>query len=167
MAVSDDLECIARQEQALVLPCLDADFAWRLGSRLRDLALARKAAVAIEIRRCGQLLFHAVLEGATPDNAEWLRRKGNVVARFHRSSYAVGLGLQAQGSDLAAKYGLPAADYAAHGGAFPLRLDGAGVVGCAAVSGLPQRADHELVVATLCAELGADYATLALPAAAG
>jgi uncharacterized protein (UPF0303 family) len=30
------------------------------------------------------------------------------------------------------------------------------------VSGLPQRADHELVVEALCAQLGHDYSKLAL-----
>lgn len=167
MTINDDLAIIARQEESLVLPRLDADFAWRLGSRLRSLALARRAPVAMEIHRCGQCLFHAALDGASPDNADWLRRKGHVVTRFHRSSYAVGLRLAAQNTDLTAKYGLPVADYAAHGGAFPLRVEGAGVVGWVAISGLPQRADHELVVAALCAELGVDYAPLALPAEAG
>jgi uncharacterized protein (UPF0303 family) len=35
-------------------------------------------------------------------------------------------------------------------------------VGSATVSGLPQRADHELVVEALCAALGRDYATMKL-----
>ena len=54
--------------------------------------------------------------------------------------------------------GLPVADYATHGGSFPLAVAGAGVVGSVTVSGLPQRADHELVVEALCALLGRDYA---------
>ena len=53
-------------------------------------------------------------------------------------------------------------DYAPHGGSFPLIVAGAGVIGSVTVSGLPQRADHELVVEALCAELGADYNALAL-----
>src|SRR5258707_2131025 len=32
--------------------------------------------------------------GTTPDNSRWVQRKSNVVARFHRSSYHLGLYLQ-------------------------------------------------------------------------
>ena len=41
-------------------------------------------------------------------------------------------------------------------------MKGAGVVGSVTVSGLPQRADHELVVEALCDLLGRDYAALRL-----
>jgi uncharacterized protein (UPF0303 family) len=60
--------------------------------------------------------------------------------------------------------GLSLADYATHGGSFPLAVKGAGVVGSVTVSGLPQRADHELAVEALCAVLGRDYAALRLGA---
>jgi len=86
------------------------------------------------------------------------------VARFHRSSYAVGLKLEAKNDTLTAQQGLPLADYATHGGSFPLTVAGAGVVGSVTVSGLPQRDDHELVWRRLCAMLGRDYATLRLDA---
>jgi uncharacterized protein (UPF0303 family) len=92
-----------------------------------------------------------------------VRRKINTVARFHKSSYAVGLELQQSGSTLMEKQGLPAADYAVHGGSFPIRIAGVGVIGAVTVSGVPQRSDHELVVESLCAELGRDYAALKLP----
>jgi uncharacterized protein (UPF0303 family) len=85
-----------------------------------------------------------------------------VVARFHRSSYGVGLSLKAKNETLLEKFGLAVADYAAHGGSFPLTVAQAGVVGSVTVSGLPQRADHELVVEALCAELERDYAELRL-----
>jgi len=109
-------------------------------------------------------LFYAALEGSTPDNAEWVRRKSNLVARFHRSSYSVGLSLKAKNDTLHDKYGLALADYAPHGGSFPLAVAGAGVVGSVTVSGLPQRADHELVVEALCVALGRDYTELKLGA---
>ena len=164
MGLSEDLERVKLQERELVLPRLDAQVAWRLGVRLRTLAEERGLAVVIDVRRFGQPLFYAALDGTTPDNVEWVRRKSNVVARFHRSSYAVGLSLKAKGETLAESQGLPLADYATHGGSFPLAVEGAGVVGSVTVSGLPQRSDHELVVEALCAALGRDYAELRLAA---
>jgi len=160
MGLSEDLERVALQERELRLPCLDAQVAWELGTKLRTLAEERGLAVVIDVRRFGQPLFYAALDSTTTDNAEWVRKKSNVVARFHRSSYGVGLSLKAKNETLLEKFGLAVADYAAHGGSFPLAVAGAGVVGSVTVSGLPQRADHELVVEALCAELERDYAEL-------
>jgi uncharacterized protein (UPF0303 family) len=163
MNLNRDLEMIAKQERELVFPEFDEETAWKLGSRLRELALARRFPVAIEIKRFGQPLFYGALGGSTPDNAEWVRRKGNIVMRFHRSSYAIGLELKRTNSTLAEKFELPSADYASHGGSFPLKGAGAGVIGSVTVSGLPQRADHELVVEALCGLLGRDGLDFALP----
>ncbi len=164
MAVSDDLARIALQEEKLTLPRFGFDEAWRIGVSLRELAVARKHALVIDVRRFGQLLFYTALPGATPNNADWVRRKSNVVAHFLRSSYAIGLDLQQRKSDLASKNALPFGEYAAHGGSFPIAVAGTGVVGSVTVSGLPQRADHELVVEALCLETGQSYASLQLGA---
>ena len=162
MGWNEDLEQISQQERELVLPHLDAQIAWELGSRLRTMAIERNLAVVIDVRRFGQPLFYAAMDGTTPDNVEWVRRKNNVVSRFHRSSYAVGLKLKAKDETLSEQQGLALSDYATHGGAFPLNVAGAGVVGSITVSGLPQRADHELVVEVLCAYLGRNYEALRL-----
>jgi uncharacterized protein (UPF0303 family) len=167
MNLSQDLEVIAKQERELVFPEFDEELAWKLGSRLREIASAQSFPVVIEIKRFGQPLFYSALNGSTPDNAEWVRRKGNTVARFHRSSYAIGLGLKELNSSLAERYELSSTDYASHGGSFPLRVAGAGVIGSVTVSGLPQRADHELVVEALCGQLGRNYLEFALPTQAG
>jgi uncharacterized protein (UPF0303 family) len=161
MSVADDLARIALQERELVFPQLDEDVAWTVGARLRAFAAERGLAVVIDIRRPAQQLFYAALPGTTPDNPEWVRRKSNVVFRFHRSSYAVGLDLEQKHSSLEDR-GLPAADFASHGGSFPIRVHNAGLVGAVTVSGLPMRADHELVVEALCAELNQDYESLRL-----
>ena len=162
MGLGEDLERVALQERELVLPRLDAQVAWELGTRLRTLAVERKLALVIDVRRFGQPLFYAALDGATPDNAEWVRRKSNVVARFHRSSYGVAMSQLQKNTTLLERYGLPVADYAAAGGSFPLAVAGAGVVGSVTVSGLPQRSDHELVVEALCSVLGRDFVELRL-----
>jgi uncharacterized protein (UPF0303 family) len=164
MGLKEDLERIALQERELVLPRLDAQIAWDLGSRLRTMAAERGLAVVIDVRRFGQPLFYAAMDGTTPDNPEWVRRKSNVVARFHHSSYAAGLREKQKNQTLRESQGLPVADYATHGGSFPLAVSGAGVVGSVTVSGLPMRADHELVIEALCAILGRSYEELKLPA---
>ena len=165
MGIGEDLAAIAAQERELQFPEFSEGIAWQLGSRLRELAIAKNFGVVIDVRRFGQPLFYAALLGTTADNPEWVRRKGNVVARFHRSSYAIGLELQQSNSTLLDKYGLSQHDYAVHGGSFPIRVPAAGVIGSVTVSGVPQRSDHELVVEALCAELGRDYASLRLPSA--
>ncbi|MGC8549244.1 MAG: heme-degrading domain-containing protein [Acidobacteriaceae bacterium] len=154
MNTHDDLAAIARQETELVFETFDETTAWNLGSRLRSLAIERGHGLAIDVRRFGQQLFFCALPGAVPDQAEWIRRKVNVVARFHRSSYAIGRELARSNSSLEEKQGLPTIDYATHGGCFPIRVKGAGIIGCITVSGLPQRDDHELVVEAICLELG-------------
>ena len=162
MGLQEDLERIALQERELLLPRLDAEMAWQLGMRLRTIAVERSLAVVIDVRRFGQPLFYTALEGTTPDNVEWVRRKSNVVARFLRSSYAIGLKDKLKNDSIYESQGLALSDYATHGGSFPLTVAGAGIVGSATVSGLPQRLDHELVVEALCAMLGKDYAMLRL-----
>jgi uncharacterized protein (UPF0303 family) len=165
-ALATDLAVIARQEAELHFPHFDYDTAWHLGSSLRELALSRKQAIVIDIRRFGQPhqpLFYTAL-GGTPDNSRWVQRKSNVVARFHRSSYAIGLTLEQTNRAFAERYGLPDADYAAHGGCFPIHVAGTGIVGAVTVSGLTQREDHNLVVEALCGVLQKDHESLRLPA---
>lgn len=164
--LSKDIALIARQEAELVFPAFDAEIAWRLGLSLRELAVTRGHSIVIDIRRFGQPhqpLFYTALAGTTPDNARWVQRKSNVVARFHRSSYQLGLYLKHNNTTLAEKYALPDADYATHGGSFPIHVTGAGIIGSVTVSGLPQREDHNLVVEALCHELRHDHADLRLP----
>ena len=162
MGLTEDLEKIATQERELHLPRLDSQVAWELGSRIRAIAVERGLCLVVDVRRFGHPLFYAALSGTTPDNAEWVRRKSNVVARFHRSSYAVGMTLKLKGATLLDRYGLPVADYAADGGSFPLAVEHTGIVGSVTVSGLPQRDDHNLVIEALCAHLQRDFAALRL-----
>src|ERR1700733_8302476 len=166
MALAEDLAAIAQQEAELQFPKFDYDTAWRLGLSLRELAISRKQSIVIDIRRFGQphqQLFYTALAGTTPDNQRWVQRKINVVARFHRASYAIGLLLEQQGRQFAERYKHLVADYAAHGGCFPIHVTGAGIIGAVTVSGLPQREDHNLVVEAICLALNLDPNSLRLP----
>ncbi|MGD0910507.1 MAG: heme-degrading domain-containing protein [Terracidiphilus sp.] len=160
--MNEDIDRIQLQERELHLPRLDARVAWDLGTRIKTLSDERGYSIAVDVRRFGQPLFYFAFDGTTPDSPEWIRKKSNVVARFHRSSYGFGLALALKNTTLLDRYGLPVADYAAHGGSFPFNVESAGIVGAITVTGLTQREDHELVVEALCAQLGRDYQSLTL-----
>lgn len=157
-----DLARIAEQERRLRFPRFDSHTAWELGAQLKAAAEARGVAVTIEIRVAGNTLFFYAMEGTAPVNADWARRKRNVAELYGRSSYAVGLDLRRSGGSLDEQPGLPTRDYAAHGGSFPLALEGSGPIGTITVSGLPQREDHAMIVAALADYLGLPIAELAL-----
>jgi uncharacterized protein (UPF0303 family) len=145
--MSDDLISeLEQQERELVFSRFDNNDAWRLGCLLVSLAQVRDLPVAIDVRRGAQQLFHAALPGSVADNDTWIDRKVRVVERYGASSYLVGRRLAAKGQQLDAGMGVEPALYAAHGGAFPVRVRDVGVVGVVTVSGLPQADDHALVV---------------------
>ena len=140
---------VEAQEAELVLAAFTHEQAWGLGTRLVGLATERGLAVTVDIRKGTQQVFHAARPGTTPDNDSWIERKVRVVYRFGASSYLVGLRARAKGSDFNADHGLPFQEYSAHGGAFPVRVAGVGIVGVVTVSGLAQQDDHALVVEAL------------------
>jgi uncharacterized protein (UPF0303 family) len=163
MDYARDLARIALQEERLQFERFDADVAWEIGTYLRNAAAKQGKAIAIDITLAGMPLFFHSMSGTSPSNADWIRRKKNTVGRVHKSSYSIGLGYQQSNGTLHERTGLPLADYVAAGGCFPIRLKGsAALLGTITVSGLPERDDHELVVAALAHHLGIDVETVAL-----
>jgi uncharacterized protein (UPF0303 family) len=160
VSIETDLATIAVQERQLQFAAFGADTAWELGSRLRADAQARGAAMTFEVQIAGRTLFLATTEGAPAGQLDWIRRKRNVVTRFGRASYAVGLQLELDGKTIEQRHGLTLADYAMHGGGFPILLAGTGCVGSVIASGLHQRVDHAMVVNALAAQLGVDVERL-------
>ena len=165
MNIDQDLEKIALQEKRLKFKHFDAKVAWAVGTALKAAAEERQVAVAIDIQVNGHTLFSYAMMGTTPDNWDWIRRKRNVVLRYHRSSYAIGLMHARAQTTLQQKSGLDLKDYAAHGGCFPIFLEGTGCLGTITVSGLPQREDHALIICVLQEYLGLGSEDLALGAA--
>ncbi|MGX9394025.1 heme-binding protein (plasmid) [Nitrobacteraceae bacterium UC4446_H13] len=81
MSMADnDMDALHTEEQELQFSQFDTDIAWMIGSDLRARALRQKLPTVIEISLAGKPLLFAALPGATPDNAEWIRRKRKVVA---------------------------------------------------------------------------------------
>lgn len=159
---TDDLARIALQEDQLQFDHFTPETAWQLGIRLKQAVEALGKAVAIDIQLTGQPLFFFAMPGTTPDNVDWIRRKRNVVHRYQRSSYAIGLELKQTQTTLHDRPWLDVRDHAAAGGCFPIRLRGTGFIGTITISGLPQREDHNLVVAVLADWFGLPINNLAL-----
>ena len=146
-----DIARIALQERRLVLTEFSVGSPWSIGCAIKSIAEARGETVTIEVRIARETVFLYAMPGCTPANTDWARRKRNTVELLHRSSYGVGCELRREGTSLEQKMGLSLRDHASHGGSFPITLVGVGCIGAVTVSGLPQRADHELVVAALAA----------------
>ncbi|WP_432133213.1 MULTISPECIES: heme-degrading domain-containing protein [unclassified Streptomyces] len=147
--ITPTIEELEAQERRLVFRQFTHEDAWELGSLLVEMARERQAPVAVDIHRAGQQLFHAALRGATPDNDAWIARKRRVVERYGASSYLVGARFRAKGTTFEESSRLDPDVYAAHGGSFPVHVEGVGVVGAVTVSGLPQLQDHRFVVEAL------------------
>ncbi len=156
MSLETDLAGIAVQEAALVWDGFGAEQAWAVGCRLREGAVQRGAAMTFEIQVAGRTLFLAATEGAPAGQLDWIRRKRNVVMRFGRSSYAVGLMLERDGKTIEERHGLTLAEYAMHGGGVPVIVHGTGCVGSVIASGLHQREDHAMVVEAMAGVLGVE-----------
>jgi Uncharacterized conserved protein len=146
MATPPSIEDLLAEEDRVRLERFDYDFAWTLGCEIRRMASQANLPIAIEIAHAGNPVFTTLLPGASPDNGIWVKRKRAVVERFHRSSLYMRLLCERNGVDFNTRYRLSADEFAASGGGFPLRLHNSGVVGVAAVSGLPDIEDHRIIV---------------------
>jgi endoglucanase len=143
------LAALLREEQQLQFDRFDDATARAVGAQLVARAEREHKTVTIQVSRGDTVLFKQAMPGASPDHADWIRRKNNLVGRTGHSSFYTHNEVRQNGGDHDALPGLDMRDYAAHGGAFPVIVRGQGVVGTVTVSGLPGPDDHALVVAAL------------------
>jgi uncharacterized protein (UPF0303 family) len=153
MEDADLIERLEAEYEELQFTAFGFEDAWAIGSALVEAGRKASLAIAIDVSLSGQTLFHAALPGTSVDNDGWIERKKRVTARFFRSSLLIATRLRMKGKSMEEVYGLPSSEYAASGGSVPIRVRGVGVVGAIAVSGLPDREDHALVVEAIRARL--------------
>lgn len=155
-----DIDLVKKQELELVLGQFDEAVAFAIGNSVRERALAEGLSLVVDIRTWDRQLFFAATPGTSADNAEWVRRKINTVRRYQRASYR--MVLERGEGPFSPQSGADPADYVIAGGGFPIRVTGAGIVGCITISGLPGRSDHGVAVDALCDHLGRPRAAYAL-----
>ena len=146
-----DLEA---QERDLVLDQADLASLHELGRLMSKVAEERELPIVIQIRAGARLVYVAALPGSTASNDQWAARKARLTEHFEQSSLLVRLRHERDGLDVHNAHTLSPDLYQAHGGAFPVRARGVGVVGSVVVSGLPQIKDHAFVVEQLKRFLG-------------
>ena len=144
------LDALLDQERRLQFDRFDNDDAIALGLALVERGRVDKLAIAIDVTRNRQQIFHAALAGTSADNDEWVRRKTNLVYRTGHCSFYSAIQWKISGLPFERKFeALDIRDYAAHGGCFPVVVKGSGMVGTVTVSGLPQAEDHRIVAETI------------------
>lgn len=151
-----ELATLARQEEMLQFDSFNNDTALALGMKVIELARAAGKSVAVNVTQDGTMLFYHGMPGTNADNANWIRRKNNLVNRTGHSSFYTHTEVKNSGGDYDALPGLDMRDFAAHGGAFPIVVKGKGRIGTLTVSGLPGEEDHAMAVAALKAYLKID-----------
>ncbi|CDZ98580.1 Domain of unknown function DUF336 [Phaffia rhodozyma] len=144
---------LAEQEKSLVLSSFDSNVAFEIGTRIRShiqSTFPNKPQVIIQITAdtSTQLYFFATVgQGTLPDNAHWAERKRKSVCRWKTSTASLRIKYK---DGMPEKYGTFEAEYATHGGGFPLRVKGVEpLVGVVIVSGLAQEEDHQSIVDVL------------------
>ena len=143
------LDELLDQEVRLALPALNEDDAIAIGQRILGRAQERDLPVTIEVRRASRVVFRAARTGTNAHNDMYVAGKARIVERFGHSTMYERLRYELEGTTFAEATSLAFPEYAPHGGGFPLIVAGTGPVSVAIVSGLPQEADHALIVEVL------------------
>ena len=142
----DLCEQLLELEKELVFSSFTSEDALALGLVFVRLAREKGRGIGIKIEKNGHVLFTHLMDGTMPENAAWYDRKKRVVDRYYHSSRYVEEMYRALGTTFAASGLLDPEQYQAVGGAFPLLLQGAGVIGSITVCGLSGEEDHNLCV---------------------
>lgn len=165
MSKEDDVKLIIEQEKALVFPQFDELVAFQLGVALRDMAIEGGYSIAVDVRTWDRPMFYMALPGTTGDNQNWIRRKANLVRTVMKSSYRVVLERKEEEDYFLPRRGFDNMEMVMAGGAFPIKVKGAGMIGAVTASGLHERDDHRVVVEAICTYLNLDRKAFRLPAA--
>lgn len=139
-----EISALQKQQKELVLTKFDEDDAWTMGLWLREQAAKNNHCIAMSISLNRKKVFHCMMPGTAPLSDDWLRRKENTIYKFFKSSFEMAYFLDMNNQTVHSRYGLAHEDFAIAGGGLPITVEGVGVVGAVAVTGLSQEDDHKL-----------------------
>ena len=143
------LEELLQQESDFQFTQFSNQTALQLGNAIVHKAINEEKLIVVDIKRNGQLVFHAKLEGTGSNNDRWIERKINVVNHFGHSSYYMHVLYKSWNTTIQENAYLDPMEYAAEGGSFPILIKDVGPIGTITVSGLQGDEDHEMITAVL------------------
>lgn len=140
---------LREQEERLKFENFTNEMAMEIGLLIIKNAKKMNKSIIVDIRKANHQVFHYAMEGTTSDNNWWIIRKNNVVNRFSKSSLFIGIKLKLEEKSIEDKYLIDSKEYAPFGGAFPVNVEGVGIIGTITVSGMKQIEDHNIIIETL------------------
>lgn len=146
-SLDEKIAILQQQQKELVLKKFDEEDAWKMGVWMREEAHKHSYAVGMSINLNHKKVFHCMMPKTAPLSDDWLRRKENTVYKFFKSSHEMAYFLEKNDQTVHSRYGLAHEDFAIAGGGLPITVEGVGVVGAVAVTGLSQENDHGLAAA--------------------
>lgn len=140
------MKTLEMQEEVLQFSHFTNDDGWELGNMLVQEAKKLGISVAVQIRKNNDMdIFRHAMTGMTDYNMKRLEYKHNTVKTLEKSSLYMYMLLD-KAQDGAGSLQLPSQEYGFYGGAFPIRIEEAGVIGSVAVSGIGHVADHDFLI---------------------
>ncbi len=140
------LSILQNQEDEFIFKHFTSEDAWEIGNLLVNefKEHAYSAAVSIKLNN-GYTVFHYGTDGTGLDHQNWIARKENTVKVKAMSSMRAYATLKANNITLADWF-LDPMEYSTCGGAFPIKVDGVGIIGTIIVSGIAVITDHEIII---------------------
>ncbi|WP_099467578.1 heme-degrading domain-containing protein [Konateibacter massiliensis] len=146
LTMDEAIKVLEMQEEILQFSHFTNDDAWELGNIIVAAARKLDVSIAVSIRlNSGYTIFQHGFDGTNLLNEKWIERKFNTVKLTEKSSLHTYM-LLSQNEETIEDWGFNSKDYAACGGAFPIRIEEVGVIGSVIISGLDHVSDHDLLI---------------------
>lgn len=149
MQINQKKEMSKEPLRKIKLDKFDNRIGLEMGLAIVNLAKQRKQNIAVQVERLNHIIFLFVDDHLPADKHNWLRRKASTSKHFEESSLSVKYDLQNGNMTLSETFALDEKEYLAKGGAIPVFVKNAGMIGVVTVSGLHDEEDHKIIIDAL------------------
>lgn len=152
------LKIVEKQEEVLKFKSFNNEDALKLGNILAELTKNCTSPISIRVFIKDVIVFQYTMAGDEETRFGWTYRKYQLIKKTGHSSMHGKI--RAMFLDELKELVAEPETYGFGCGGFPINVEGEGVIGAVAVSGLPDPADHVYVIEALSKMLGVDVPKL-------